>query len=853
MIASTETSKPLVDTIAAAWSTRAHELAAWGMRQVNRTDCYGAYYVRGESIERTVRPTKADDRKPGTLKAHVLRSHFMFPQAEHRVGLFTTNPPGENSANPESNHCRWGAIDIDCHGDSVDATSTLDCALRIYGTLSGMGFNVLLTTSDGRGGYHIRILFNEPTPSKPLFYFLKSLVKGYASFGLTEEPETFPKQAALSNGAYGNWLRMIGKHHKHDHYSTVYNSERWLSGHAAIDYILAMEFNSPSLVPSLKETKPTSTTSKKKAKPTTSHDRLKIVESMRFLDSSRADNYDTWLHIGMAIHRVFGGNQSGLDLWDDWSRKSEKYVEGETASKWSTFKPDGENRIGLGRIIEWAKEDSKGELLKQLEKLEGYVRNFYEEIQPASSDKSGSEEKTEVFPLTIPCIIDRIQEATNGWPRRIGTNLFIHERPARDVYWIKDSASLFGYLNTRTGSVRWERDKDSKGFATKEEVFAELRRTAKQYDAIEAYPHCPPIEGRYYAHDEIKPGDGTKLRQLISMFSPLTQTDYDLILTAFLSAVWGGRPGAIPCFFLTSPDGRGVGKTTLVELLALLLGGYIAVSANEDITKLKERLLSPDALTKRIALIDNMKSLKFSWGELEALITSRTISGRRMYVGEFQRPNNVVWFITVNGASLSEDMAQRAVVIKLARQEYRPGWQNDVSQFIEANRHEIIGDAIGILSTEQTQLRRFSRWEAWEREVLSCVTDPGEAQKVIAERQAETNVDNEEAEIIEEHFAERLAELNYDPEIAVVRIPRSIACEWYLKATNEKGISNTKITRVIKQLIEEKTIKRIQEDSSRNYGRCWIWYGTASDPASKISNDIESRIDHLQRKNGGAF
>jgi hypothetical protein len=262
--------------------------------------------------------------------------------------------------------------------------------------------------------------------------------------------------------------------------------------------------------------------------------------------------------------------------------------------------------------------------------------------------------------------------------------------------------------------------------------------------------------------------------------------------------------------------------------------------------KLKERLLSPDALTKRMALIDNMKSLKFSWGDLEALITGRSISGRRMYVGESSRPNNVIWVITMNGASLSEDMAQRAVVIKLSRQDYRAGWQDEVEQFIENNRADIIADAIGILSVEKGSLSKHSRWETWEREVLACVTEPEKAQCVIIERQGETNVDNEEAEIIEEYFADRLAELGYDPEIAVVRIPKPLGSEWFIKATNDRAMTTNKITRLIKQFINEGKIRRITEDSSRTFGRCWIWYGSAADKTSSALNDIESRLMNLQ-------
>ena len=77
-----------------------------------------------------------------------------------------------------------------------------------------------------------------------------------------------------------------------------------------------------------------------------------------------------------------------------------------------------------------------------------------------------------------------------------------------------------------------------------------------------------------------------------------------------------------------------------------------------------KRLLSPQGRGKRVVLLDNVKSHRFSWAELEAFITSPVISGHEMYRGEGQRPNTTTVAITVNGASLSKDLAQRAIVVR---------------------------------------------------------------------------------------------------------------------------------------------------------------------------------------------
>ena len=146
--------------------------------------------------------------------------------------------------------------------------------------------------------------------------------------------------------------------------------------------------------------------------------------------------------------------------------------------------------------------------------------------------------------------------------------------------------------------------------------------------------------------------------------------DGHLLKAMWATALWGGTGGAGPAFVITSDLGRGVGKSRLAALTGYLVGGSLDFSAKEDIATIKQRLLSPDALTHRVAFLDNVKSLRFSWAELGALVTSVEISGKRMFVGEVQRPNTFTWFGTLNGASLSTDMAQRCVIIKLGRPEY---------------------------------------------------------------------------------------------------------------------------------------------------------------------------------------
>lgn len=116
---------------------------------------------------------------------------------------------------------------------------------------------------------------------------------------------------------------------------------------------------------------------------------------------------------------------------------------------------------------------------------------------------------------------------------------------------------------------------------------------------------------------------------------------------------------------------------------------------------------------------------------------------------------------------------------------------------------------------------------------------------MILERQRDANVELEEAEIIEDYFFEQLASLDYFPDVAQIRIPVSVASEWWSEATGDR--KRLSATRKIKQMKAEGPIKRLDIDPSRNYGRCVIWTGANADLFNLIENDL---MERLERKRG---
>ena len=110
------------------------------------------------------------------------------------------------------------------------------------------GFRPLLTDSDGRGGYHLRVLLRTAAPTAQVWIFLGA----DAGPRQPRPPQTarnLPKQRGVTaRNPCGNWLRLPGRHHKRPHWSRVWDGTGWLEGHQAIDFLLALEGDDPTLL-----------------------------------------------------------------------------------------------------------------------------------------------------------------------------------------------------------------------------------------------------------------------------------------------------------------------------------------------------------------------------------------------------------------------------------------------------------------------------------------------------------------------------------------------------------------------------------------------------------------------------
>lgn len=81
-------------------------------------------------------------------------------------------------------------------------------------------------------------------------------------------------------------------------------------------------------------------------------DRETALECLNGLKAQRADNYDDWLNVGIALKN----SGASCDDWDRWSRSSDKYQAGLCREKWDSFNGDGS--LTVGSLIHWYEADT---------------------------------------------------------------------------------------------------------------------------------------------------------------------------------------------------------------------------------------------------------------------------------------------------------------------------------------------------------------------------------------------------------------------------------------------------------------------------------------------------------------
>lgn len=379
--------------------------------------------------------------------------------------------------------------------------------------------------------------------------------------------------------------------------------------------------------------------------------------------------------------------------------------------------------------------------------------------------------RPEIRPLQFLEILDDLLHITGGWPAVVMGELFTHE--GEDLKFFRKADDFFGWLWSQGLTVHWA---NIDGSISQAQFFAGIKSLSQGKTDVQIYrdvmklPHEPRIEGVYYCEGKIDPQPTGYFDELLSLFAPAAPEDHTLIRAMFLTAFWGGPPGKRPMFVVEGDDsvegGRGSGKTTLAQTL-IKLTGEAAVSCQLDqksTDELATRLLSTEAKTARVILLDNIKDSRISSQKIEELLTAEMISGRKLYEGDGRRPNYFTWIMTVNSPSLSKDLAQRSVSIKLKHPQYSSGWEARRTELLTNYHREIVSQILWELSQpvdhqRGEELSSLFRWPDWISQVLlRAGGDPSAAIATILERRDGHDDDASAGAVYAEAIRERIAQ-----------------------------------------------------------------------------------------------
>lgn len=375
-----------------------------------------------------------------------------------------------------------------------------------------------------------------------------------------------------------------------------------------------------------------------------------------------------------------------------------------------------------------------------------------------------------------------LRKTAGDWPRSAGGMMFAPRRgacaadplPGMASVWMIARPEALGAWMHDIADVRWAgsdsmAQDEATGAArtpfTKAEYF-EWQKThaAMEYRGIAALPHVPEMANVYYCPTLLPDASGFRLREFLDHLNPESDIDRVLLLAAVVTPGWGGEPGTRPALALVASK-RGSGKTATATAIAdLLWGGAITVKGGEEWQKVIGRILGDGGLGTRCVLFDNVKGRQ-DCASLDAILTSRTIDGWRPHYGQFSRPNDLTYYLTANYPKLSDDMATRAVLIRIGKPKHETDFVGWAAAFLRQHRAHVLSDIYQLLGQPLPNQRpaHTDRWQAWNHEVLGRCAEwlnvsMDDIGSELAVRREDANDDAERAEAIAEAIADWVAQ-----------------------------------------------------------------------------------------------
>jgi len=270
------------------------------------------------------------------------------------------------------------------------------------------------------------------------------------------------------------------------------------------------------------------------------------------------------------------------------------------------------------------------------------------------------------------------------------------------------------FKRTLEGAVRWE------------PLVIHFADCVDYVTRVTKYPTWPVKPDHLVLVPGIEPEYNGSLDRLIDFFCPETETDRKLIKALFVTPAWSEGQGKRPLFLVMGPHDAAsnvsIGKSKLAEKLQKL---YQAGADFPQEVK-PERWLTTimEMQHAQIVRFDNVRVSEWSSTILERIVTSEMISGHKHGVGHREYPNHITFVATINDPHLNDDLASRAIVIRVKKPETYGQWERNVDTWIEENRKDVLRDIGSILMSQNIpdpDMNTQFRFPQWKETILNKI------------------------------------------------------------------------------------------------------------------------------------
>jgi len=527
------------------------------------------------------------------------------------------------------------------------------------------------------------------------------------------------------------------------------------------------------------------------ATPTIPLDELRAILFNNPTDFDPNCDRDEWRDVGMALHFATRGSESGLMLWDEWSRTATRigsngkvvyWGSDHLKSQWESFKLDRSNPItdarfhrlrAPARAEEFPIVDGTdgrpivsldgGELhtyAAQCEQIladEVYVRERQlvriggpKELAP---ERGGAVQRDDVQAVIIPATAEYLRRRLNERAR------FRTYRRREKSHVLVDCPKDLAH--NIAGQGDWSTFRPLKAIARSPYV----RRDGSicetpGYDADSCVFYAPNAA---FPIVPTNPTRGDAEQALAVLLEPFKEFPFatDAARSAFVAHILTEivRPAirTSPVFVITAPT-PGTGKTLVSEMPSRIVHGYgPALRPWVDGEEMRKSLFSSASAGDRTIGFDNLPNgTKVRSPILCGFITAETYSDRKLGASETPAvPNRSVVFLTGNNLTPAGDLARRSIVIRLDAD--TPSLRDrrfripDLRGYVAANRPALLVAGLTVIlahiaSASQSGKPPLASFEDWSRLVREPLLWLGMADPVTTQ---DDETDDEAAPLAE--------------------------------------------------------------------------------------------------------